>query len=78
MLFCLQEYNRTSNQSNYSSLPPMMAIGYSFSSQKLSLLSTEYQDDPTLKLLFSIAKEQRLNKVSVKKLTSEVCNLEKS
>lgn len=50
----------------------MMAIAYFFSSQKLSLLSTEYQDDPTLQKLYSIAKEYAETKILEEKLMSEV------
>ncbi|KAI9007861.1 hypothetical protein CLU79DRAFT_777650 [Phycomyces nitens] len=42
-----------------------------FSSRKLSLLSSEYRDDPTLKTLYSIAKEQTMTNVPVEKSTTE-------
>lgn len=59
-------------------LSSLMAIAYFFSSQKLSLMSTEYRDDPTLQTLYWIAKEQTDIHVPVEQSTCdvllEVCN----
>ncbi|KAG1167559.1 hypothetical protein G6F46_000904 [Rhizopus delemar] len=53
-------------------LPPLVAIAYFFSSKKLSLLASEYRDDPTLQTLYAIAKEQTVTKVAAEHSTSEV------
>ncbi|RCH88251.1 hypothetical protein CU098_009168 [Rhizopus stolonifer] len=53
-------------------LPPLAAIAYFFSSKKLSLLASEYRDDPTLQTLYAIAKEQTVTKVAAEQSTSEV------
>ncbi|KAG1445427.1 hypothetical protein G6F46_012195 [Rhizopus delemar] len=59
-------------------LPPLMAIAYFFSSQKLSLMSTEYHNYPALQTLYSVAKEQTEIHVLVEQSTCdvllEVCN----
>lgn len=53
-------------------LPPLVAIAHFFSSKKLSLLASEYRDDPTLQTLYAIAKEQTVTKVSAEQSASEV------
>ncbi|KAI9258622.1 hypothetical protein EDC94DRAFT_521559 [Helicostylum pulchrum] len=53
-------------------LPPLAAIAHFFSSKKLSLLASEYRDDPTLQTLYAIAKEQTVTKVAAEQSTSEV------
>ncbi|KAI8078309.1 hypothetical protein BDF21DRAFT_341187 [Thamnidium elegans] len=53
-------------------LPPLVAIAHFFSSKKLSLLVSEYRDDPTLQTLYAIAKEQTVTKVAAEQSTSEV------
>lgn len=46
-------------------LLPQDGIGVFFSSQKLSLLSSEFQDDPTTRNPYSIAKEPAVKSVTV-------------
>ncbi|CEP09569.1 hypothetical protein [Parasitella parasitica] len=53
-------------------LPPLVAIAHFFFSKKLSLLASEYRDDPTLQTLYAIAKEQTVAKVAAEQSTSEV------
>lgn len=53
-------------------LPPLAATAHFFSSKKLSLLVSEYRDDPTLQTLYAIAKEQTVTKVATEKSTYEV------
>lgn len=52
-------------------LPAMMALAYFFSSQKLSLLSSEFQDDPIIQKLYSIAKEQTSTRIPAEKSVTE-------
>ncbi|KAI9476053.1 MAG: hypothetical protein EXX96DRAFT_609915 [Benjaminiella poitrasii] len=53
-------------------LPAMMALTYFFSSQKLSPLSSEFQDDPTIQKLYSIAKDQTSTRIPAEKSVAEV------
>jgi hypothetical protein len=53
-------------------LPPLAAIAHLFSSKKLSLLASEYRDDPTLQTIYAIAKKQTVTKVAAEQSTSEV------
>ncbi|KAI8091116.1 uncharacterized protein B0P05DRAFT_584234 [Gilbertella persicaria] len=59
-------------------LPPLVAVAYFFSSKKLSLLASEYRDDPTLQTIYAIAKEQTVTRVapeqSASEILLEVCN----
>ncbi|KAI8346383.1 hypothetical protein EDC96DRAFT_547458 [Choanephora cucurbitarum] len=46
-------------------------ISLCFSSQKLSLLSSEFQDNPTMKKLYSIAKDQTSTRIPAEKSIAE-------
>ncbi|KAI8389468.1 hypothetical protein BD560DRAFT_481002 [Blakeslea trispora] len=52
-------------------LPAMVALAYFFSSQKLSLLSSEFQADPTIQKLYAIAKDQTLTRIPAEKSVAE-------
>ncbi|KAI9364661.1 hypothetical protein BD770DRAFT_469096 [Pilaira anomala] len=63
--------NTISEATKATPLPPMMALAYFFSSQKLSLLSSEFQDDPTLQKLYAHCKEETLTRIPTEKSTAE-------
>jgi hypothetical protein len=72
------DHNTIAEDTKTTPLPPMLAIAYFFSCQKLSLLATEYRDDLTLQALYSIVKEQTDAKIPAEQSTAdvllEVCN----
>ncbi|KAG0164093.1 hypothetical protein DFQ28_003112, partial [Apophysomyces sp. BC1034] len=51
---------------------PMLALEFFFSSQKLSLMSIEHRDDPTIQSLYGIAKEQMKGKIAGEQSTASV------
>lgn len=53
-------------------LHPMVALEYVFSEQQCSLLGLEYRDDPTVKLLYSIAKQTIEQEIRIHDATFDV------
>ncbi|CAO3645596.1 unnamed protein product [Mucor fragilis] len=62
---------KNNNNINSMSLPPLAAVGYVLMEQKCSLFGLQYKEDPTVVLLYQIAKEALQHQIQDRNSTVE-------
>ncbi|KAG2222997.1 hypothetical protein INT45_012296 [Circinella minor] len=59
----IHDTNNSSNNNDPKPLHPLAAVGYVLMEQKCSLFEIEYKEDPTVMLLYTIAKDALENHI---------------